>query len=311
MLQYARSDTHFLLFIYDHLRLALIDRATSSSSANVAFTLPSTVSASTDPSHALINRVLASSAKTCLRVYTKEPYDAVSGSGPNGWDGLAKNWNKPSMMATGSENVQRMVYRAVHEWRDRVAREEDESTQYVIPNRYLFKIAEAPPQDVVVLLRMVGDQQYQQPQQPQQQQQQQQQQVSDVVKRRGKELIKVMKHVVKMSDKLEQGQERRVVSSVSASASASTNRQQQRPVSLALPPAHDLNSSLFANENNSAAISLFARKSRLFGNITFGKNKNKNKDVSRIRRVKMKMSGGVLPKVSVRLFFFSLASFQS
>jgi len=135
-------------------------------------------------------------------VYTKEPYDAVSGSGPNGWDGLAKNWNKPSMMATGSENVQRMVYRAVHEWRDRVAREADESTQYVIPNRYLFKIAEAPPQDVVVLLRMVGDQQYQQPQQPQQQQQQQQQQqVSDVVKRRGKELIKVMKHVVKMSDK--------------------------------------------------------------------------------------------------------------
>jgi len=132
-----------------------------------------------------------------------------------------------------------------------------------------------------------------------------------VVKRRGKELIKVMKHVVKMSDKLEQGQERRVVSSVSASASASTNRQQQRPVSLALPPAHDLNSSLFANENNSAAMSLFARKSRLFGNITFGKNKNKNKDVSRIRRVKMKMSGGVLPKVSVRLFFFSLASFQS
>ena len=305
MLQYARSDTHFLLFIYDHLRLALIDRATSSSSANVTFTPPSTVSASTDPSHALINRVLANSAKTCLRVYTKEPYDAVSGSGPNGWDGLAKKWNKPSMMATGSENVQRMVYRAVHEWRDRVAREEDESTQYVIPNRYLFKIAEAPPQDVVVLLRMVGDQQFQQPQQPQQQQQQQQQ-VSDVVKRRGKELIKVMKHVVKMSDKLEQGQERRVVSSVSASAS--TNHQQQRPISLALPSAHDLNSSLFVNENNSAAMSLFARKSRLFGDITFGKNKNKNKNVSRIRRVKMKMSGSVLPKVSVCFFLASLKS---
>jgi len=326
MLQYARSDTHFLLFIYDHLRLALIDRA---SSTTVNFTPPSTMSASTDPSHTLINRVLANSAQTCLQVYTKEPYDADSGSGPNGWDVLAQKWNKRSMRAMSDENVQRMVYRAVHEWRDEVAREEDESVGYVMPNRYLFRIVEAPLRDVVGLLRMVADQQQQtrsqeqtQTQQKQQYHQQKEKEVSDVVKRRGKELVKVLKRVVKMSEKWEQEQERRVVSPVSTEREdgasterlledgASTGQQQQRLVSFTLPPpSHDSASSLFGHEKNGAAMSLFARKSRLFGDITFGKkNRNENgsameEGLNHFRRVMMKMSEelGELPKVSEEL----------
>ena len=233
------------------------------------------------------------------------------------------------MRAMSDENVQRMVYRAVHEWRDEVAREEDESVGYVMPNRYLFRIVEAPLRDVVGLLRMVADQQQQtrsqeqtQTQQKQQYHQQKEKEVSDVVKRRGKELVKVLKRVVKMSEKWEQEQERRVVSPVSTEREdgasterlledgASTGQQQQRLVSFTLPPpSHDSASSLFVHEKNGAAMSLFARKSRLFGDITFGKkNRNENgsameEGLNHFRRVMMKMSEelGELPKVSEEL----------
>ena len=191
MLQYARSDTHFLLFIYDHLRNALIDRTIAPSSSNgpVICTPPSTANVSTNPSHALINHVLAKSAETCLRVYTKEPYDRLSGSGPHGWDTLAKKWNKPFLTANSNfssstmdvQQQQKSVYQAVHEWREMVAREEDESTRYVMPNPYLFKIAQAPfPRDVSDLMRILGVQ----PPPP------------VVVKRRVNELFEVMRQVV-------------------------------------------------------------------------------------------------------------------
>ena len=128
MLDYARSDTHFLLFIYDNLRNALLDRSRSRSSS------PS--SSSHKPQHALLTQVLTRSAETSLRVYVKEPYDAADGSGPGGWDTLAKKWNKGALMAggpgVGIGAMQREVYVRVHGWRERVAREEDESTRYVV-----------------------------------------------------------------------------------------------------------------------------------------------------------------------------------
>lgn len=207
MLEYARSDTHFLLFIYDNLRNALLDRATSrsrsssppssanpttapSSSSNSAqlSVPPPTATVSTSPAHALINHVLARSAETCLRVYAKEPYDHISGSGSNGWDTLAKKWNKPFFTASSSPSpgnnilaMQKAVYRAVHWWREKVAREEDESTRYVLPNQFLFRIAEAPPGDLAALLRLFGSS------------------VPAVVKRRAKELLDAVRDAVKSS----------------------------------------------------------------------------------------------------------------
>ena len=69
-------------------------------------------------------------------MYEKEVYDAEGGSGPGGWDGLARKWNKMAFMAgstiaeiDSALKVQCAVYRAVHAWRDKVAREEDESTR--------------------------------------------------------------------------------------------------------------------------------------------------------------------------------------
>lgn len=128
MLKYARSDTHFLLYIYDNLRNALLDRSqTASQSQSDSQTSASTLE------RGLLSQALARSAETSLRVYIKEPYDAVGGSGQNGWDKLAKKWNKVALTAGGPEAgvwaMQREVYRCVHGWREQVAREEDESTK--------------------------------------------------------------------------------------------------------------------------------------------------------------------------------------
>ncbi|KAF9446370.1 hypothetical protein P691DRAFT_794509 [Macrolepiota fuliginosa MF-IS2] len=209
MLEYARSDTHFLLFIYDNLRNALLDRAisrsrsssppstnnpnSSSNSAQQLSTPPPTANASTSPAHTLINHVLTRSAETCLRVYTKEPYDHLSGSGSTGWDTLAKKWNKPfftasfspSPSSSGPSNnipaMQKAVYRAIHWWREKIAREEDESTRYVLPNQFLFRIAEAPPGDLAALLRALGSS------------------PPTLVKKRAKELLDAVREAVKSS----------------------------------------------------------------------------------------------------------------
>jgi len=124
MLTYAQSDTHFLLYIYDKLRGALLDKAQG---------LPPS-----DPNEAktFIRTVLSRSARTSLRLHEVEAYDRESGSGSGGWDTLAKKWNKSELTAAGgrsydsSENgpgALGAVYRAVHQWREIVAREEDES----------------------------------------------------------------------------------------------------------------------------------------------------------------------------------------
>ncbi|GJE91818.1 Exosome complex exonuclease rrp6 [Phanerochaete sordida] len=149
MLDYARSDTHFLLFIYDNLRNALLDRAQSRAQS------PSDAPSSShtgDPQHALVREVLSRSEETALRVVEREVYDAEDGSGPSGWDTLARKWNKGALMAGERETPRRRIYKAVHAWRDRVAREEDESTRYVLPNHHLFVLAEQPPADIAGLL---------------------------------------------------------------------------------------------------------------------------------------------------------------
>lgn len=117
MLEYARSDTHFLLYIYDNLRNALLDQ-------------PSEPSSSSDPDQNLMQTVLARSSETTLRTYEKDTYDP-EGGGSGGWDTMAKRWNKGGLMK-GSFGAQSRVYRSLHAWRDRVGREEDESRMCVL-----------------------------------------------------------------------------------------------------------------------------------------------------------------------------------
>ncbi|KAI0298162.1 ribonuclease H-like domain-containing protein [Multifurca ochricompacta] len=172
MLKYARADTHFLLYVYDNLRNALLDRAVSRAAS------PTSRADSPTAQDVFVREVLSRSAETALRVYSPEPYDAEGGSGLNGWDTLARRWNKPALGVDGEPSVQREVFRAVHVWRDRVAREEDESTGYVLSNRFVFKLAEQAPADMAALLHAFSS-------------------TPPVVRRRAKELLDVIRDAVK------------------------------------------------------------------------------------------------------------------
>ncbi|KAL5501535.1 RRP6 [Sanghuangporus vaninii] len=125
MTQYARADTHFLLYVYDNLRNALLDRAGGLAD--------------------LVQTVLDRSQETALRVYKPEVYDLENGNGTGGWNTLAEKWGRTL------SGMQLAVFRAVHAWRDVIARTEDESTRYVLPNHYLFHLAERPPADMAAL----------------------------------------------------------------------------------------------------------------------------------------------------------------
>jgi exosome complex exonuclease RRP6 len=100
MFDYARSDTHFLLYIYDRMRNLLLERGFGKFD--------------------LLQAVLNKSQETCLRTYSKEIYDP-SGSGRNGWSNLIQKWH------SSLNYLQLSVFKSVHKWRDELAREQDES----------------------------------------------------------------------------------------------------------------------------------------------------------------------------------------
>ncbi|KIY02497.1 uncharacterized protein Z520_00962 [Fonsecaea multimorphosa CBS 102226] len=122
LLDYARSDTHYLLTIYDHMRNMLV----SGSSPNVN----------------LINYVLEQSKKEALQVYTRQSYDLETGGGLLGWFGML------TQRYVNLSKEQLGVFRALHAWRDRKARELDEGVQYILPNRTLWLVAENMPTSV-------------------------------------------------------------------------------------------------------------------------------------------------------------------
>ncbi|EJU03147.1 hypothetical protein DACRYDRAFT_50127, partial [Dacryopinax primogenitus] len=121
MMDYARSDTHFLLYVYDQVRNDLLKR----------------VEGGPD----LVEKVFDLSKDTALQVWEPERYDPA-GNGPGGWQNLTRKWNKHFM---GSKLA---VFKAVYAWRDRVAREEDEGLRYVLTNPQMFALAENCPRDM-------------------------------------------------------------------------------------------------------------------------------------------------------------------
>ncbi|KKK22614.1 hypothetical protein P175DRAFT_0466354 [Aspergillus ochraceoroseus IBT 24754] len=130
MFDYARSDTHYLLYIYDNLRNELLEHST--------------------PKNDLIDYVLEKSKREALQYYERPVYDAPTGQGANGWyDLMTRN---PAVFS----KEQFAVLKAVHQWRDRVAREEDEGVQCVFPKHVLFRVSQAMPMDLGVLFRTLS-----------------------------------------------------------------------------------------------------------------------------------------------------------
>ncbi|KAK0260402.1 hypothetical protein B0A54_01853 [Friedmanniomyces endolithicus] len=125
LFDYARSDTHYLLYIFDEMRNELIQRSDL-----------------TRPNHEgdKLWDVLQKSSETALRRYEHPIYDTELGQGPVGWYKLLDR--TPALLS----REQFAVFRAVHKWRDDVAREQDDSVHFVLPNHHIFSLAKQMPE---------------------------------------------------------------------------------------------------------------------------------------------------------------------
>lgn len=119
MFNYARSDTHFLLYIYDNMKNELLGKANGGP--------------------ALVTDVLEESKKIALQRYERSNYDAELGIGDRGWyQMLVKT---PAVF----NKEQFSVFKAIHQWRDQVTRREDEGPGYLISTTTLFNLARDMP----------------------------------------------------------------------------------------------------------------------------------------------------------------------
>ncbi|KAL1303298.1 hypothetical protein AAFC00_006704 [Neodothiora populina] len=124
MFEYARSDTHFLLYIFDNMRNELIQKSD--------FSLP-------NHEKDKIHDVLVKSKDTALQRYEHPVYDVERGVGPMGWYKMLSR--TPALL----NKQQFAVFRAVHHWRDSVAREQDDGVHYVMANHNVFSVAKEMP----------------------------------------------------------------------------------------------------------------------------------------------------------------------
>ncbi|KAM4016829.1 LOW QUALITY PROTEIN: exosome complex component 10 [Anomaloglossus baeobatrachus] len=115
MLQYARADTHYLLYIYDRMRTELLN--VDNGQKNV------------------LQLVWQRSKDICLKrfmkpIFTEDSYLEL-------YQKLKRHLNSQQLAA----------FRLLFAWRDKMARQEDESTGYVLPNHMLMKISEEIPKE--------------------------------------------------------------------------------------------------------------------------------------------------------------------
>ncbi|KAK5995546.1 Exosome complex exonuclease rrp6 [Cladobotryum mycophilum] len=129
MMYYARSDTHYLLYIYDSIRNELV----ASSSRN-------------DPDSDLIRRALEKSRELSLSRYEHPDYNDETGEGSRGWYGYVL---KNSHLAFSSEQF--AVFRALWKWRDDTARKEDESPNFVLGTNSVTEVSRMNPPDAKAL----------------------------------------------------------------------------------------------------------------------------------------------------------------
>lgn len=128
---YARSDTHYLLYIYDCMRNELIQRSD--------FSIP-------NQEGDKLWDVLYKSGETALQRYEHPIYDPELGQGSMGW---YKPLSRTPALFTREQFA---VFRAVHQWRDAVAREQDDSVHFVMPNHQVFSLAREMPTNRAAVL---------------------------------------------------------------------------------------------------------------------------------------------------------------
>ncbi|KAH9879865.1 hypothetical protein J1614_001889 [Plenodomus biglobosus] len=132
LFEYARADTHFLLYIFDNMRNELIEKSDFSNAEKNK-----------------VQDVLEKSKETALQRYEHPVYDVKYGLGGSGWYKLISR--TPAQFTP----QQFAVFRAVHQWRDNLSREEDESPLFIMPNHAVFSVARAMPVDKTALYNAV------------------------------------------------------------------------------------------------------------------------------------------------------------
>ncbi|KXG38469.1 protein RRP6-like 1 [Sorghum bicolor] len=123
MIKYAREDTHYLLYIYDLMRLRLVNESSGEND--------------------LLLEVCKRSNEICLQLYEKEQLTDTSYLHIHGLKENELNARQLSVLSS--------LYR----WRDGIARAEDESTGYILPNKTLLEIAKEMPVTSGKLKRIV------------------------------------------------------------------------------------------------------------------------------------------------------------
>ncbi|KAF3326698.1 exosome component 10-like protein [Carex littledalei] len=123
MLKYAREDTHYLLYIYDVMRNQLLSESLNG--------------------YDRLLEVYNRSSEICLQMYEKELLTDTS------------FMNIYGLWIYISHCGHLLVMQGLCHWRDYVARADDESTGYILPNKTLLEIAKEMPLTSDKLLRLV------------------------------------------------------------------------------------------------------------------------------------------------------------
>ncbi|XP_019458438.1 PREDICTED: protein RRP6-like 2 isoform X2 [Lupinus angustifolius] len=127
MLRYGREDTHYLLYIYDLMRIKLL-----------------ALSKESESSDNLLVEVYKRSYDVCMKLYEKELLTEDSYLHIYGLQGASFNGQQLAIVS------------GLYEWRDIVARAEDEGTGYVLPNKTILEIAKQMPVTTSHLRRLVN-----------------------------------------------------------------------------------------------------------------------------------------------------------
>ena len=127
MLNYAKNKTHYLLYIRDYLARDLWTRKGWQGMVSV----------------------LDSSKRACLQRYEKELFN------PLGYLNILQKYRSLGFASTLTE-AQVNTLATLWEWRDSVARDNDESVSYIMSNSEMLRIAVTMPKDVNILLTEIG-----------------------------------------------------------------------------------------------------------------------------------------------------------
>ena len=135
MFDYARGDTHYLLYIYDRMKADLLARAGGAPT--------------------LLAEVLDRSRNICLSCYRPTPPPTAAAARRILLRDRSGN-GASSSSSSGHRSFTRLqtaVLEELYRWRDTVARREDESVRYILPNHMLLRVAELLPTSLPELLK--------------------------------------------------------------------------------------------------------------------------------------------------------------